>query len=62
MTLKELLYVWEPSFIAVGNQNGKDIVYSGNSKNMNIDRLLKKNVTYIKVSTSKTSATIIYVD
>jgi hypothetical protein len=62
MTLKELLYVWEPSFIAVGDQDGKDIVYSGNSKNMNIDRLLRKNVTYIKASTKETSVTIIYVD
>lgn len=62
MTLKELLYVWEPSFIAVGNHDGKDIVYSGNSKNMNIDRLLRKNVTYIKASERKSSATIIYVD
>ena len=62
MTLKELLYVWEPSFIAVGDQDGKNIVYSGNSKNMNIDRLLRKNVTYIKTSTRETSATIIYVD
>jgi len=62
VTLKELLYVWEPSFIAVGDQDGKNIVYSGNSKNMNIDRLLRKNVTYIKTSTRETSATIIYVD
>lgn len=61
MTLKELLHVWEPSFIAVGYQDSKDIVYSGNSKNMNIDRLLRKNVTYIKTSTRETSATIIYV-
>ena len=62
MTLKELLHVWEPSFIAVGYQNGKDIVYSGNSKNMNIDRLLRKNVAYIKVPERKSSATIIYVN
>ena len=62
MTLKELLYVWEPSFIAVGDRDGKDIVYSGNSKNMNIDRLLRKNVTYIKAPERKSSATIIYVD
>ena len=62
MTLKELLYVWEPSFIAVGNQDGKNIVYSGNSKNMNIDRLLRRNVAYIKVPERKSSATIIYVN
>ena len=62
MTLKELLYVWEPSFIAIGKKDGRDIVYSGNSKNMNNDRLLKKNVAYIKASTRETSATIIYVD
>ncbi len=63
MILKELLSVLEPSFVAIGEQTSGKIFFSGNSEKYSDSHYAaRRNVTYIKPSNSKTSATIIYVD
>ncbi len=63
MILKELLNVLEPSFVAIGKETNGEIFFSGNSeKYSGTHYAANRNVTYIKPSNSKTSATIIYVD
>lgn len=62
MTLKELLNVLEPTFIAVGYNDGKNISYSGNSKDCNTYFLMNRTVTKIAVCKRESSATVIYVD
>lgn len=63
MYLIDLIKVLEPTFVAIGNQNNREIFFSGNSEKYSDSHYAaRRNVIYIKPSNSKTSATIIYVD